>query len=106
MVGTMTTEQLLQHPYYFDAGEQDDYGFYNAAKQMDARLTLKGVPHAWPLGPGRHADAYWVPKLNRSFGVHTAQFNAHPYVQAAEPATSVSVTGQAGSVVPATLALT
>ena len=81
MVGAMTTEQLLQHTYYFDAGEQDDFGFYNAARQMDARLTAKNVPHEWQLGPGRHADAYWVPKLDRSFGLHTAQFNAHPVQQ-------------------------
>jgi len=105
MVGNMSTEQLLQHTYYFDAGEQDDYGFYNAAKQMDARLTAKNVPHEWQLGPGRHADSYWVPKLDRSFGLHTAQFNAHPYAQEPEPKTSTSADTTVGTAVPATLSL-
>jgi enterochelin esterase-like enzyme len=106
MVGAMTTEQLLAHTYYFDAGEQDDFGFYNAARQMDARLTMKNVPHEWQLGPGRHADAYWVPKLDRSFGLHTAQFNAHPVAQEPEPPTSVSASTTPGATVPATLSLT
>jgi len=105
MVGNMTTEQLLAHTYYFDAGEQDDFGFFNAARQMDARLTLKNVPHEWQLGPGRHADAYWVPKLDRSFGLHTAQFNAHPYVQEPEPPASVSVGTTPSASVAATLSL-
>jgi enterochelin esterase-like enzyme len=106
MVGNMTTEQLLAHTYYFDAGEQDDFGFYNAARQMDARLTEKGVPHEWQLGPGRHADSYWVPKLDRSFGLHTRQFAAHPYQQEPEPATSVSVNVDVSGSAPATLSLT
>src|SRR3954469_22874 len=106
MVGSMTSEQLLAHTYYFDAGEQDDFGFFNAARQMDARLTEKGVPHEWQLGPGRHADAYWVPKLDRSFGLHTRQVAAHPYQQEPEPATSVSVTADVGGSAPATLSLT
>jgi enterochelin esterase-like enzyme len=85
MVNAMTTAQLLAHTYYFDAGLQDDYGFNNAAIAMDAALTAKNVPHVWQLGPGRHADAFWVPKLVDSFGLHTAQFLAHPYRQAREP---------------------
>ena len=92
MVNTMTTEQLLAHTYYFDAGEQDDFGFDNHARLMNTRLTAKNVPHEWQIGDGRHADSYWVPKLDRSFGLHTAQFNAHPYQQEPEPKTSVSVT--------------
>jgi hypothetical protein len=73
---------------------------------MDARLTEKGVPHEWQLGPGRHADSYWVPKLDRSFGLHTRQFEAHPYQQEPEPATSVSVNADVTGSAPATLSLT
>jgi esterase/lipase superfamily enzyme len=106
MVDAMTTEQLLAHTYYFDAGEQDDFGFDNHARLMNTRLMAKNVPHEWQIGDGRHADSYWVPKLDRSFGLHTAQFDGHPYEQEPEPKTSVSVTMEAGGTVPATLSLT
>jgi hypothetical protein len=72
---------------------------------MSTRLTAKNVPHEWQIGDGRHADSYWVPKLDRSFGLHTAQFDAHPYEQEPEPKTSVAVTMEAGGTVPATLSL-
>lgn len=81
MVDALTPEQLTQHTYYFDAGEQDDYGFDEAARAMDAKLTAKGVPHIWQIGEGRHADSYWLPKVGASFGLHDAQFRAHPYKQ-------------------------
>src|SRR4029453_16244117 len=61
--------------------------------------------HEWQLGPGRHADAYWVPKLDRSFGLHTAQFNAHPGAQEPGPPTSVGASAPPGASVPATLSL-
>ena len=86
LVNSMTTDQLLRRTYYFDAGEQDEFRFGEAAKAMDAALTAKLVPHEWQNGPGGHNDAYWVPKLDRSFGLHSAQFRAHPFAQPAEPA--------------------
>jgi enterochelin esterase-like enzyme len=85
MVDAMTPDQLLAHTYYFDAGEDDDYRFDDAARAMDVELTAKTVPHEWQIGPGRHADSYWVPKLGRSFGLHSRQFKAHPYSQPTEP---------------------
>ena len=85
LVSSMTTNQLRRHTYYFDGGDQDDFRFGEAAKAMSALLTGKLVEHEWQTGPGRHDDAYWVPKLDRSFGLHTRQFRAHPYDQAVEP---------------------
>ena len=85
MVDAMTPMQLAEHTYYFDAGDQDDFRFGEAARAMDAELTAKLIPHEWQTGPGRHADSYWVPKLDRSFGLHSRQFRSHPYHQAPEP---------------------
>jgi len=90
MVESMTTEQLRRHTYYFDGGEQDDFRFGEAARAMSASLTAKSVEHEWQTGPGRHDDAYWVPKLDRSFALHTRQFRAHPFNQPAEPTTMSS----------------
>jgi len=57
---------------------------------MSASLTAKSVEHEWQTGPGRHDDAYWVPKLDRSFALHTRQFRAHPFTQPTEPTTMSS----------------
>lgn len=90
MVNSMTTDQLRRHTYYFDGGEQDEYRFGEAAKVMSASLTAKLVDHEWQTGPGHHNDAYWVPKLDRSFGLHSRQFRTHPYDQPVEPAPAVN----------------
>ncbi|GAA3343797.1 hypothetical protein GCM10020358_44420 [Amorphoplanes nipponensis] len=85
LVTGMTAAELNRHTYYFDGGDQDDYRFGVAAQRMSTALAAKGVRHDYQLGPGRHDDAYWMPKLDRSFGLHTAQFRAHPYRQPREP---------------------
>ena len=93
MVDAMTPAQLLEHTYYFDAGDQDEFRFGEAARLMSAKLTAKLVPHEWQTGPGTHADSYWVPKLDRSFGLHTKQFRAHPFVQPPEPVVTTKPKG-------------
>ncbi|GAA2625737.1 alpha/beta hydrolase [Paractinoplanes durhamensis] len=85
MVTAMTAAQLNEHTYYFDGGDQDEYGFGTAAKNMSVALASKGVKHDYQLGAGNHADSYWMPKLDRSFGLHSDQFRAHPYNQKREP---------------------
>lgn len=85
LVAGMTAAELNQHRYYFDGGDSDDYRFGVAAQQMSTALAAKGVRHDYQLGPGRHDDAYWIPKLDRSFGLHSEQFRAHPVQQPHEP---------------------
>lgn len=85
LVTSMTAAELNEHTYYFDGGNQDEYRFGAAAQQMSTVLAQKGVRHDYQLGDGNHADSYWMPKLDRSFGLHTAQFRAHPVRQAHEP---------------------
>ncbi|MFI7546751.1 alpha/beta hydrolase-fold protein [Actinoplanes sp. NPDC049599] len=85
VVTAASVADLRRHTYYFDGGDQDDYRFGAAAQRMSTALAAKGIRHDYQLGAGRHDDAYWMPKLDRSFGLHTEQFRAHPYRQAREP---------------------
>ncbi|WP_328471191.1 alpha/beta hydrolase-fold protein [Actinoplanes sp. NBC_00393] len=77
MVAAMPAADLNRHRYYFDGGDADEYRFGAAAQQMSTALATKGVRHDYQLGPGRHDDAYWMPKLDRSFGLHSEQFRTH-----------------------------
>ncbi|MGV9556247.1 alpha/beta hydrolase-fold protein [Streptomyces sp. NPDC003522] len=85
LVNSMTSAQLKEHTYYFDGGDQDEYRFGQAARDMAKALSAKGVSYDTQNGDGHHDDVYWMPKLNRSFALHSAQFDAHPYRQPTEP---------------------
>jgi enterochelin esterase-like enzyme len=85
LVGTLSVDALRRHTYYFDGGDQDDFGFGTAARNMSVALASKGIRHDYQLGPGRHDDAYWMPKLDRSFDLHSVQFRNHPHPQPREP---------------------
>jgi enterochelin esterase-like enzyme len=85
LVDSLSVRQLRRHTYYFDGGSSDDFGFGQAALQMGTELTTKGVAYDYQGGPGRHEDAYWVPKLDRSFALHSRQFRAHPVPRPHEP---------------------
>ncbi|GGN18718.1 hypothetical protein GCM10010109_31960 [Actinoplanes campanulatus] len=85
LVAGMPVDDLNRHRYYFDGGDSDEYRFGAAAQQMSTALAAKGVRHDYQLGAGRHDDAYWMPKLDRSFGLHAEQFAAHPVKQPHEP---------------------
>ncbi|MEP7333834.1 MAG: alpha/beta hydrolase-fold protein [Terracoccus sp.] len=75
--GAMTTEQLSRFDFYVDACEDDDYGFDNGVRQLDAILTEKEVQHTAEVYPtGRHNDECWLPHVDRSFGLHSAHFRA------------------------------
>ncbi|WP_170153779.1 alpha/beta hydrolase [Actinoplanes italicus] len=74
LVAGMTAADLNRHRFYFDGGDSDEYRFGAAAQQMSTALAAKGVRHDYQLGPGRHDDAYWMPKLERSFALHVEQF--------------------------------
>jgi S-formylglutathione hydrolase FrmB len=74
LVAGMTAADLNRHRFYFDGGDSDEYRFGAAAQQMSTALAAKGVRHDYQLGPGRHDDAYWMPKLERSFALHAEQF--------------------------------
>lgn len=76
LVAGMSAADLSRHRFYFDGGDSDEYRFGAAAQQMSTALAAKGVRHDYQLGPGRHDDAYWMPKLVRSFQLHTEQFRS------------------------------
>ncbi|BAL86486.1 putative esterase [Actinoplanes missouriensis 431] len=78
LVAGMSAAELNRHRFYFDGGDSDEYRFGAAAQQMSTALAAKGVKHDYQLGAGRHDDAYWMPKLDRSFALHAEQFAAHP----------------------------
>ncbi|MEU4161585.1 alpha/beta hydrolase-fold protein [Actinoplanes sp. NPDC026670] len=78
LVAGMSAADLSRHRFYFDGGDSDEYRFGAAAQQMSTALAAKGVRHDYQLGAGRHDDAYWMPKLDRSFALHAEQFAAHP----------------------------
>lgn len=74
-VNERTPEFLSRFRYYFDACEEDEFRFDEAARAMDASLTAKGIDHEWEVYPeGIHNDACWVPHLDDSFLSHTAAF--------------------------------
>ncbi len=77
-VNARTPQFLKQYHYFFDACEEDDFKFDDAARTMDAQLTSKQVRHRTVIYPeGRHNDECWVPKLYKSFHLHSDSFRAH-----------------------------
>ncbi len=69
---------LKRFRYYFDACRNDEYRFGEAAEEMSAQLTLKQVPHTMEVYPeGGHNDACWLPRIYRSFRLHSQNFRAH-----------------------------
>ncbi|WP_433828965.1 alpha/beta hydrolase-fold protein [Actinoplanes sp. CA-015351] len=85
LVAGMSAADLKRHRFYLDGGDSDEYRFGVAAQQMSTALAAKGVKHDYQLGAGNHSDAYWMPKLDRSFGLHAEQFAAYPVKQPREP---------------------
>jgi enterochelin esterase-like enzyme len=73
-----TPEFLNRYTYFFDACEEDDFKFDDAARAMDGQLTSKLVPHRTVIYPtGRHNDECWVPHLYKSFDLHSDSFRSH-----------------------------
>lgn len=71
-------EFLKRYRYFFDACADDDFRFAEAARVMSNELTAKDVPHRTVIYPeGRHNDACWVPRLFRSFDLHSDGFRRH-----------------------------
>lgn len=68
----MSTEELSQYEFFFDACEFDDYAFDNAVRSLEGILTAKGVDYTSAIYPeGRHNDDCWVPRIGDSFGLHS-----------------------------------
>lgn len=71
---SMSTEELSQYEFFFDACEFDDYAFDNAVRSLEQILTTKGVDYTSAIYPeGRHNDDCWVPRIADSFGLHSDQ---------------------------------
>lgn len=52
---------------YFDVGEQDRYGFQDANKALDERLTKAGLAHEFHVFPGGHGWEYMLSVADKSF---------------------------------------
>ncbi len=50
----LNAAKLKRMKIYFDCGDQDDFGFDEGARQLDALLTSLRVPHEFHIYPGRH----------------------------------------------------
>ena len=56
---TDSVSSLKRMKIYFDVGNNDDYGFEQAAQQLHQLLTSRGIPNEFHVYPGRH-DAQFV----------------------------------------------
>jgi S-formylglutathione hydrolase FrmB len=54
----LNAARLKRMNIYFDCGDQDDYGFDQGARQLDALLTSLRVPHEFHIYPGGHDWMY------------------------------------------------
>jgi putative cell wall-binding protein len=77
-----TPEFLSSYRYFFDACRDDEFRFGEAVEAMRGQLTAKLVAHTAEVYPeGRHNDECWVPKLWRSFGMHSDAFRERGLVE-------------------------
>jgi S-formylglutathione hydrolase FrmB len=51
---------LKRMKIYFNAGNNDDYGFEQGAQQLDQLLKSRGVPHEFHIYPGRHGAQFVI----------------------------------------------
>ena len=51
---------------YFDCGSEDRYGLASGNRDLDRRLTARGVAHTFALHPGDHGYSYVLSVLDRS----------------------------------------
>jgi len=68
------TARLNGLEIYFDCGTEDDYGFYKGAKELDAELTKRRIPHEFHLYPGAHNWDYFAAHLPASLAFHSKAF--------------------------------
>jgi len=66
---------------YFDAGEQDRYGFQNTNKVLDEQLTGAGVPHEFHIFPGNHGWEYMISVADHSYGFLWKSFETNGKAQ-------------------------
>jgi S-formylglutathione hydrolase FrmB len=51
---------------YFDCGSEDRYGLFAGNRDLDQRLTARGIVHTFGLYPGDHGYAYVLTVLDHS----------------------------------------
>ncbi|WP_245612603.1 alpha/beta hydrolase-fold protein, partial [Actinotalea ferrariae] len=95
VAAAMTTEQLARHTYFLDACEFDGFAFDDTVRTFSATLTAKGVDHTAVVYPeGIHNDDCWLPHIDDSFGLHTAQVRAALEADTTAPTLTASVDGR------------
>jgi S-formylglutathione hydrolase FrmB len=59
---------------YFDCGTEDDYGFFQGARQLHDILDSRGIDHEFHLYPGDHGWAYARQHISASLLFHWNSF--------------------------------
>jgi len=59
---------------YLNCGEQDEYGFAQAASQMHKQLLAEGIRHEFHLYPGGHNAEYFLSHLGETIQFHWNAF--------------------------------
>jgi S-formylglutathione hydrolase FrmB len=57
---------------YLDAGSDDNLNLHDGAQYLHERLTARGVPHTWYLGPGGHDFAFFSSRIDDSLAFFAA----------------------------------
>ncbi|WP_225755547.1 esterase family protein [Actinotalea sp. Marseille-Q4924] len=95
VAGAMTPEQLARHTYFLDACEFDGFRFDDVVRGFSGILTAKGVAHEAVVYPeGIHNDDCWLPHVDDSFGLHTAQVRAAVEADTTAPTVTAAVDGR------------
>jgi S-formylglutathione hydrolase FrmB len=63
---------------YFDCGSEDRYGLAAGNRDLDQRLTARGIAHAFALHPGDHGYAYVLTVIDQSLRFIGDQLRAVP----------------------------
>ena len=61
---------------YFDCGTEDRYGLAAGNRDLDHRLTERGIAHAFELAPGDHGYEYVRSLIETSLGFLGDQLRA------------------------------
>jgi S-formylglutathione hydrolase FrmB len=63
---------------YFNCGDEDGYGFNEAAAMLDKQLTSEKIAHTFKLYPGEHSLTYFLSHMDEVMEFHSREFAKHP----------------------------
>lgn len=68
--------QIRGQLIYINCGQQDEYGFAEAAEAMHKQLASEKIPHQFHLYPGGHNAEYFLSHLGETIEFHWHTFSA------------------------------